>query len=179
MKDIHGDDIKENDLVCVSQNGRKSLYYIKNCWNAFGEEVFDTYRVTRDYHINKHDYAAMTPQPKSFQWTGNIERLPVPDKLREEVEDMNCMVHSPLEEYGEIVQFSEEKRRLGLFRAVKLINRKYAIIVNHYSERGTRLNNEFYYQRANLSLAELEKYWKKKKEQENCKWYSYGEAPGH
>lgn len=178
MNDIHGERIKENDLVCVCRNGKSTFYYIKCCWKNCGEEFFDTYRVTRKYHINKYDYGTKTTHTENFQWAERVEKLPIPDCLREEIEDMTCIVDSPLEDYGEILQLGEDKKRRALYRAVKLFNRKYAIIVNHYSENGSRFCDEFFYQRTNLSLAELENFWRKKKEQGNCKWYSYGNAPG-
>ena len=88
MNDIHGEKIKENDLVCVCRNGKSTFYYIKCCWENCGEEFFDTYRVTRKYHINKYDYATMTTHTENFQWAERVEKLPIPDCLRAEIEDM-------------------------------------------------------------------------------------------
>ena len=86
MNDIHGERIKENDLVCVCRNGKSTFYYIRCCWENCGEEFFDTYRVTRKYHINKYDYATKTTHTENFRWAERVEKFPIPDCLREEMQ---------------------------------------------------------------------------------------------
>lgn len=175
MKDIHGNLIRRGDLVCADDHTRKTIYYVKDCRTTLEDEVFDVCRITKDYHIDKRYYdkdERIKTRPVLFD-KRNIERIAMPDTLKQEIEDAESLNYGLVEKYGKIIQKNAIGRHGCLYRVVQLSNGKYGIIQNLYSREKQGFDCKYTYWKRNILEDELNLSWERKKKQDNCIWRSY------